>query len=154
MPFTAVTKIRFGDVDFAQIVYYPRFFYLFHMAIEDFFDECLGLPYAWTLKQDKIGFPAVHAEADYFTPLRFGDVVGITIRIARVGHKSVEYGFEVRKQGDEQLCARGRMVNVAMSMRTMEGIPIPPRYREAFERYRDDDGASQAAGSSSMGLVD
>ncbi len=155
MPFTAVTKIRFGDVDYAQILYYPRFFYLFHLALEDFFDEHLGAPYAHALKHDNVGFPAVHAAADYFSPLRFGDTVGIELTIDRIGNKSVDFGYAVRKQGTEPLVCRGRVTVVAVRMDSMSGIPIPDKYRRLFERYQQEaDDASPTSAPSSMGLTD
>ena len=44
MPFRTQVPVRFGDVDHAGIVYYPRFFIYFHEAFEDFFNEN-GFPY-------------------------------------------------------------------------------------------------------------
>jgi 4-hydroxybenzoyl-CoA thioesterase len=35
MAFRSQLKIRFGDIDHAGIVYYPRFLHYFHVALED-----------------------------------------------------------------------------------------------------------------------
>ena len=35
MAFVYATPVRFADVDHAGIVYYPRFFHLFHLAFEE-----------------------------------------------------------------------------------------------------------------------
>src|SRR5690606_1601196 len=72
MAFTTRARVRFGDEDHAQIVYYPRFFHFFHCAFEDFFDQ-QGFPYRACLAVDRVGWPAVHAEADFERPVRFGD---------------------------------------------------------------------------------
>jgi len=37
MAFRSQLKIRFGDIDRAGIVYYPRFMHYFHVALEEFF---------------------------------------------------------------------------------------------------------------------
>ena len=37
MAFRSQLKIRFGDIDRAGIVHYPRFMHYFHVALEEFF---------------------------------------------------------------------------------------------------------------------
>ena len=37
MPFIARIPVRFGDVDYARIVYYPRLLHLLHVAFEELF---------------------------------------------------------------------------------------------------------------------
>src|SRR5262249_13069736 len=41
-PFTYATPVRFADVDHAGIVYYPRFFHMFHVAFEELWRQRLG----------------------------------------------------------------------------------------------------------------
>jgi 4-hydroxybenzoyl-CoA thioesterase len=45
MAFRSQLKIRFGDIDRAGIVYYPRFLQYFHVALEEFFADELGIEY-------------------------------------------------------------------------------------------------------------
>ena len=45
MAFRSQLKIRFGDIDRAGIVYYPRFMHYFHVALEEFFASELGIGY-------------------------------------------------------------------------------------------------------------
>ena len=52
MAFKTSLRVRFGDEDHAQIVYYPRFFHFFHCAFEDFFDH-QGHPYRACLDEDR-----------------------------------------------------------------------------------------------------
>ena len=61
MAYTTKVRVRFGDEDHAQIVYYPRFFNFFHVAFEDFFGD-QGHPYQKVLDEDQVGFPTVHIE--------------------------------------------------------------------------------------------
>ena len=55
MAFRTQVPVRFGDVDHAGIVYYPKFFIYFHEAFEDFFDEN-GVAYHALLNQRHVGF--------------------------------------------------------------------------------------------------
>ena len=43
--FTCEIPVRFGDVDHARIVYYPRFFHFCHVAMEEAFRDALGISY-------------------------------------------------------------------------------------------------------------
>jgi len=43
MAFVSHLKIRFGDIDRAGIVYYPRFLHYFHVALEEFFTSELEI---------------------------------------------------------------------------------------------------------------
>ena len=93
MTFRTILRIRFADEDHARIVYYPRFFHFFHTAFEDFF-ESEGVPYRVCLDEG-VGWPAVHAEADYASPVRFGDDLEISVDVERV-HVHGGGGGEVR----------------------------------------------------------
>ncbi|MCA9671174.1 MAG: acyl-CoA thioesterase [Myxococcales bacterium] len=136
VPFKAVMPIRFADVDHARILYYPRFFHLFHQAFEDFFNDHLEQPYAHVLGVEKVGFPAVHAEADYYFPLRFGDVAEVELTIEKIGTKSATIVYSVRREVNQTLCCRGQVVVVSINMDTLEGMPIPDKYRQLFEEYK------------------
>jgi 4-hydroxybenzoyl-CoA thioesterase len=132
MAFVSRQRVRFGDEDHAQIVYYPRFFHFFHTAFEDFFGD-QGFPYRDCLTVDRVGWPAVHAEIDFEKPARFGDVLDIEVVVGRIGSKSATFEYVARR--DETVVCRGRIVVACMSMDTYEGCPIPDKYRALFERH-------------------
>jgi len=52
--------------------------------------------------------PRVVVEFEFRSPLRFDDVVDVTITVAKLGRSSITYLIEVRK--GENLAASGRMV--------------------------------------------
>ncbi len=54
--------------------------------------------------------PRVVVEFEFRSPLRFEDVVDVTITVAKLGRSSITYLIEVRK--GENLAASGRMVAV------------------------------------------
>ncbi|HEY8431661.1 MAG TPA: thioesterase family protein [Sandaracinaceae bacterium] len=132
MAFTTRVRVRFGDEDHAQIVYYPRFFHFFHCAFEDFFDQ-QGFPYRACLDVDRVGWPAVHAEADFERPVRFGDELEIEVCVTRIGEKSVTFEYAGRVEG--QLACKGRVVVACISMDTYGARAIPDKYRALFARH-------------------
>jgi 4-hydroxybenzoyl-CoA thioesterase len=130
MAFRTRIRVRFGDEDHAQIVYYPRFFHFFHCAFEDFFDQ-QGLPYRECLDVDRIGWPAVHAEADYEKPARFGENLDVEVRVSRIGEKSATFEYDVRDVAGARVC-RGRVVVACIDMDTYAARPIAEKHRALF----------------------
>lgn len=132
-PFVYALPVRFADVDHAGIVYYPRFFHYFHLAFEELFRERLGpRAYALLLDRDRIGFPAVHAEADYRAPLRFGDTALLELSVLRLGTTSITFGYHVRRAPEPEpkvpadLCAIGQVVCAVVDLGGFRPTAIPP----------------------------
>ncbi|HJZ84567.1 MAG TPA: thioesterase family protein [Polyangia bacterium] len=133
MAFVTRVRVRFGDEDHAQIVYYPRFYNFFHIAFEDFFNE-QGHDYQKVLDVERLGFPTVHVETDFFRTLKFGDVFEIEVAVERVGRSSATFRYRGRKDGE--LAAEARMTVVCVDMRTWKAVEIPQPLRALFERNR------------------
>lgn len=132
MSFTHERPVRFADEDHAQIVYYPRFFHFFHEAFEEMF-AAHGVPYRQCL-DEKVGWPAVHAEADYKRPVRFGDRLAIVVSVAKVGETSATFEYTGTRVGDDGPAVTGKIVVACLDMATMRSQSIPERYRALFDR--------------------
>lgn len=137
MAFIYSTPVRFADVDHAGIVYYPRFFHYFHLAFEELFRVRLGQrAYVDLLDKERIGFPAVRAEADYRAPLKFGDTAVITLSIAKLGESSIAFRYQVaRGAGDDAtsvVCCDGQVVCAVVDLTAFRSVPIPERLRTLF----------------------
>lgn len=133
--FTAEIKVRFADVDHARIVYYPRFFHYFHIAFEELFEQEFGCTYPQVLDEDHVGFPAVHSEADYSAPARFGDVLRIRVTCMRVGTRSVTLRYRAIRAADGLECAEGRVTGACVDMKDFKSMDVPERYRTFFARF-------------------
>jgi 4-hydroxybenzoyl-CoA thioesterase len=125
--------VQFGEVDAAGIVYYPNFFDYYHRAFESFFGSCAGVPYDRILREERVGFPAVHIECDFKQPLRHGDVFDIEMDIQRIGDSSFTSGYRVRRA--QELCATASIVTAVVNLDTMKSMPLPAKYRAALEQY-------------------
>jgi len=136
--------VRFGDIDHAGIVYYPRFFNYVHMAFEDLFREGLGLPFDEVIDQRGIGFPIVHAESDFMKSLKYGEQFRVEVYLVRVGRSSLTFGFEVIREEGDILCARVRITNATIDRKTFKAIPCPADLKELFLRYYEPEPGSLA----------
>jgi 4-hydroxybenzoyl-CoA thioesterase len=125
--------VRFGEVDGAGIVYYPNFFDYYHHAFEEFFGTCAGIPYDRLLREERVGFPAVHIESDFKVPLRHGDVIDVEMDIQRIGESSFTSGYRLRRGGE--LCATASIVTATINLDTMKSRPLPEKYRAVLQQY-------------------
>jgi 4-hydroxybenzoyl-CoA thioesterase len=121
--------VRWGDCDPAGIIYFPRYFDLFHQAMEAWFAEALGLPYSEVIVGRKIGFPSVHTEADFMAPSSLGDEIDVRLSVPALGRSSITFAYRVTGAGDaSDARAKGRTVCVVMDL-----DPASKRFRQSLE---------------------
>ena len=134
MAFRSLLKIRFGDIDHAGIVYYPRFLHYFHVALEEFFGLQLGIEYPILIDEYRIGLPTVHLETDFRRPLRYGDQIEVEVSVLKIGKSSITFGYRVFKSRKEQPLIEGHNVAVCLDMDTFEKRDIPNWLRQRLEK--------------------
>lgn len=137
MAYRARLEVRFGDVDPAGIVYYPRLAHMLHLAMEDFFAGALELPYAELLHGRGLALPAVRLEVDFRRPLRFGDQLEVEVAIAELGDSSITWAYRVFQRGAEEASARARVVTVTVDFATLAKQPTPPWLRAALQAHQE-----------------
>ena len=135
MTFKTRLRYRFGDIDDAGIAYYPKLLHYFHCAFEDWWSDGLGHPYPRLLHDDKLGFPAVKLEAEFFAPIAYGDELDVHLGVLRTGNSSVEFGFWMTKGDDPVPLCRARITTTAVDMDSRQKVPLSPAWRECFGRY-------------------
>lgn len=137
MPFSTRITVRFGETDPAGMVYYPNIFHYFHVALEEFFGARCRIGYGRLLADERIGFPTVKTETEFFAPLVYGDEVDVEVYVSRTGNSSATFEYAARRAHDGTLCARSTQVHVAMNLDTRRPVTIPEAYRLAFARSAD-----------------
>ncbi|NUP04623.1 MAG: acyl-CoA thioesterase [Polyangiaceae bacterium] len=119
--------VKFQDVDAAGTIFFPRV--LEYMA--DVYQELLaraGIDVPRVLREKTLAIPLVHAEADFVTPLFFGDQATVQVLVARVGTKSVVFGHRIKK-GDA-VAAIGSTVHVFVDGATFRPTAVPDALRD------------------------
>jgi len=134
MAYYSQLKIRFGDIDRAGIVYYPRFMHYFHVALEEFFASELGIEYHFVVETHRIGLPTVHLETDFSRPFSYGDNIEVEVSVLKVGRCSITFGYRVFKQGETEPRIVGHNVTVCLDMDTFKKMVIPDWFRQLLER--------------------
>ena len=123
MAFKTSITVRFGDCDPAGIVYFATLLHYCEVAFEDCWAGPLGRSYPDLIRRDRVGFPAVHVEADFKSPARHGDKIEMSIRVPRVGNSSAV--FEHEGIVDGRLVFTATLTRVCTDLREMKAVPVP-----------------------------
>ncbi len=98
-------QVRWGDVDPAGIVFYPRFFEWYDLGCEALF-AALGLPWPEAFpRYGIVGVPIVESGSRFESPARYGDVLTIRSRVLWVKTKTFRVEHEISTR--DTLCASG-----------------------------------------------
>ena len=134
MAHTQTLLVRFEDVDYARVVFFPRLFEYCHRVFQDFFPAQLGVSYAELVAQRGVGFPAVSSKADFRLPLRFGDECRIVMEVLKVGKTSVACRYRLFR-GDA-LAAEIETTVACVDVDAFRSSPIPDDVRRVFEAHQ------------------
>jgi 4-hydroxybenzoyl-CoA thioesterase len=127
MPFETTIQVRFGDVDAAGIVFYPRYFEMLNTAVEDWFDRALGLDFAAMHFARRIGIPAVNIEAAFVAPSVLGDMLTVRLEPRHLGRTSCKVRADFSCVDEERLSMS--LTIVCVDLATRRPLPWPPEIR-------------------------
>lgn len=113
-PFIKQEKIRFQHIDFAGIVFYPRFLEMLNGIVEDWFDEALDRPFS--KMHETNGIPTVDLKIQFKSPARLGEVLTKKLWVKELRNSSVLCGFQfVNESENTVLEGEVTLVNVSIS---------------------------------------
>ena len=113
-PFTKQEKIRFKHVDYAGIVFYPRFLEMLNDLVEDWFEEALERPFSKIHETN--GIPTVDLKVQFKQVARLGEVLTKKLWVIKLGSASVTCGFRFEdEQGKTCLQGEVTLVNIAIA---------------------------------------
>ncbi|MGA1239065.1 MAG: acyl-CoA thioesterase [Limisphaerales bacterium] len=130
-------RVEFSETDMAGIVHFANFFRYMESAEHAFF-RSLGYSVVLRGFDPPLGLPRVHAECDYFKPLRFEDEFEVRLYVAEKRTKSLSYVFRFFRLGDAEPVevAKGRVTVVCVRHHadgTMKAADLPPEVSDRLE---------------------
>lgn len=128
--YCATQSVRFQDVDAAGVVFFSRFFDYVHDAYVSFLSE-LGAPLHEALKERLWAAPLRHAEADYLSPLRFGDSFEVLWVAAALDSTEMALGFRLESGGGRPF-ALVQTVHTFVDLTSFERREVLPQIRKAI----------------------
>jgi 4-hydroxybenzoyl-CoA thioesterase len=128
--------VRFGQVDYAGIMFYPRFFENFHTVFEDMFSARLGVPYMSILKDRRLGFPTVRIETDFRRPFRFGEPMRLVLDVTHIGRTSITFRYRGFNGEAPEPSVQALGTVVVIDLDSFATVEIPADIRAVLEDLR------------------
>ena len=109
--FTKPQKIKFKHIDYAGIVFYPRFLEMLNDLVEDWFEEALNRPFS--KMHETNGIPTVDLKVQFKQAARIGEMLSKYLWVKELKSSSMVCGFEFINQNDQTvLVGEVTLVNV------------------------------------------
>ena len=135
-PFSKQEKIRFKHVDYAGIVFYPRFLEMLNDLVEDWFEEALDRPFSKIHETN--GIPTVDLKVQFKKAARLGEILTKKLWVIKLGGASVNCGFRFEDENGKT-CLEGEvtLVNVGISddRGNIKAEPFNEEMKEKISKY-------------------
>ncbi len=107
-------KIRFQHIDYAGIVFYPRFLEMLNGLVEDWFEEALDRPFSKMHQTN--GIPTVDLKVQFKKAARLGETLTKKLWVKELKSSSVICGFRFEDENGNT-CLEGEvtLVNVKIA---------------------------------------
>lgn len=102
------------SVDAVGIVFFGAYWNWYESAFEGFMASASGQSWA-DLLTSGLAIPVVHAEIDYAKALKLSDEVTVSMRITKIGSRSIHFRAEFQ-DGSGDTVAEAKTVNVLTSV--------------------------------------
>ncbi len=114
MQYTKQEKVRFQHVDYAGIVFYPRFLEMLNCLVEDWFEEALDRPFS--KMHETNGIPTVDLKIQFKNAARLGEILTKKLWVKELKNSSILCGFQfVNESENTVLEGEVTLVNVAFN---------------------------------------
>ena len=131
--FISYNKVRMHDTDMAGILYFAKQFRFVHDALEDLVEK-EGFSFDHLFNNSNFVFVIVHAEADYLTPVKVGDLLEVHVEVENLGNSSFTMVYRIFKTNDV-LMGKAKTVHVCLDAKTRQKTPIPDKLRKVFQKH-------------------
>jgi acyl-CoA thioester hydrolase len=137
--FTIEERVRWGDVDAANIIFYGSYIRFFEIAETELF-RAVGMPYGKIFDELDIWLPRVHLECDFHRAAQMDDLLEVSVYVGKIGTTSLRLNFEVRRKTEDgtiekDLMATAHFVLVSTDRKYLQPLPVPDQLRRALEPY-------------------
>ena len=123
--------VRFQHCDPAGIVFYPRYYEMLNLTVEQFFEEKIGISFNQMQQDLHVTVPSVRIETDFFEASYLEDRLDFQLRLDKLGRSSLAFNISCRCGGEERLKALITLVCIDFSKK--KAVPWPEAVRERIE---------------------
>jgi len=124
--------VRYFHCDPGGIVYFPRFFDMFNVALEDWFAEALACPWGTDLiGARQLSTLSLAIGVEFLRACRLGEVLDFDLWPTRLGRSSIQLALAGRAAGAERL--RAAWTICLVSREQFHSAPIPDDLRARMQ---------------------
>lgn len=127
--FFCPVRVRYGEVDQQGIVYNGHYVVYTDLAFEEFF-RSKGYPYRTLVTEHASEVCHKKSTYEFFSSAYEGDMLEVGMRVIKVGNKSITIGFEIYRQGEDEILVTCETVYVGYDMENRASRPITGLMRE------------------------
>ena len=134
--FNKQEKVRFQHVDYAGIVFYPRFLEMLNSLVEDWFEEALDRPFS--KMHETNGIPTVDLKVQFKNAARLGEILTKKLWVKELKNSSILCGFEFKNESNTiVLEGEVTLVNVAFNAERhgIKAEPFSEEMKEKINKY-------------------
>lgn len=127
-------RIYYEDTDCGGVVYYANYLKYFERARTEYLEE-RGISVTRLLKEGT-QFLVVHAEVDYRSPARYGEVLTIETKLTETGRTSLTFAHVIQERTSQRVVVEGsaKLVTVDLQGKVkrlekslVDALQAPPR---------------------------
>jgi acyl-CoA thioester hydrolase len=140
-PFRHRQRVRFGETDMQNVVYYANYLLYAEVGRVAYLRE-LGLLYGDIVAKG-LDFTIGEASVRYRAPLRFDEEFDVAVRVGEIRHSSWAFEYAVDRS-DGLRCAEMTTVQVMIDRTSLRATRMPEDLRATLERAKVAVGARRA----------
>lgn len=125
-------RVRYRECDPMSYVYHAHYVDYFEAARTEALRD-MGIAYK-TLEDEGIIMPVTELDVKYRRPARYDDVLEVVARFAEPPRVRVPIDYLVRRAGDDETLATGRVTLCFFDVARQRPVVGPPRVLAAFDR--------------------
>ena len=125
-------RVRWSEVDRQDIVFNGHYLTYFDLAMTEYL-RAMGFPYPAGLLDSGSDLFVVKAIVEYKASAHYDEEIDIYCRVARIGHSSLQFLFEIHR-GDDLLVS-GENIYVNADPKTKQSASVPDVLRNAIKRF-------------------
>ncbi|MCP5062211.1 MAG: acyl-CoA thioesterase [Ignavibacteriae bacterium] len=129
--FTTKYKISFGETDPGGIIFFAELFKITHIVYERLFEN-FGTKRNYFL-DDEFMIPIVHTEADFVSPMKFGDEIKCTVMVEDIGSTSFLLKYQFQK--NDKIMATSKTTHVMVNKNNFVKTKIPIELMEKLKEH-------------------
>lgn len=135
--FERLHKVRFGEVDYAGIMYYPRYFEALNATVEDWFSDVAHSGFEHLSDRFKVTTPLISIETEFSRVCRLGDELIFRLTVTKVGASSARFRADTFC-GDEARM-RSMLTHVCIDRTIGKAVPWPDEVKTRLLQIASED---------------